>query len=144
MRWLRSRASLALLAAVGIGGCSDSTAPSGCGAPAQQVSSHAPDFSGKVSQVTFEGGNGPAGPIAQFDVWITIPPSVTPNAGVVVAQSAPVFIISAGGRTLASSACAIRSGDQVQVWHDQTVGYGAVQSPAGAPVYNGTQLVIVR
>lgn len=103
-----------------------------------------PDFSATVSKAEFEGGNGPAGPYEQYDIWVVIPPATTANAGVVLGKSVPVFVMRGGG-IAAADAGQIRVGDQIQVWRDPIrVGYGAVQAPPNAPVYTGTQVVIVR
>jgi hypothetical protein len=104
----------------------------------------APDLSGTVSKAEFEGGNGPAGPYSQYDIWLIVPPASSANAGVVVGTSTPVFVRGNNG-LVAVSAADIRVGDQIQVWRDPIfVGYGAVQGPPGAPTYQGTQIVIIR
>ena len=101
------------------------------------------DFSATVRKSEFEGGNGPAGYYAQFDVWLAIPPSSSANAGAVVPVKAPVYIRRSGGLVNATAAD-IHVGDVVEVWHDFRVGYGAVQCPPGAPCYTATQVVIDR
>jgi hypothetical protein len=103
-----------------------------------------PDFSGSVAKAELESGNGPAGPYAQYDLWVIVPPAPTANAGVVVPNSAPVFL-RRGSSLVTSRASEIRVGDRIDVWRDPIlVAYGAVQGPAGAPTYSGTQIVIVR
>ncbi|HEY2065554.1 MAG TPA: hypothetical protein VGG84_06315 [Gemmatimonadaceae bacterium] len=104
----------------------------------------APDISASVAKAEYEGGNGPNGPYAQFDVWLVVPPGAAPNAGVVLPTKAPVFV-RWNGRTYSASGNDIRPGDHVDVWtvaHE--VAYGVVQGPPGAPTYTATQLVIDR
>jgi hypothetical protein len=102
-----------------------------------------PDFSARVYQVEFEGGNGPDGPYSQYDVWVVIPPATTANAGVVVPIRGPVFVRTRDG-IFSSDGSHIRTGDKVDVWHDAGAAYGAVQGPPGAPTYTSTQVVIDR
>lgn len=103
-----------------------------------------PDLSATVANAWYESAYGPAGPYAQFDVWLAVPPSATPNAGVVLPMAAPV-LVRWNGRTYAASGNDIAVGDRVRVWVvPQHVAYGAVQGPPGAPTYTGTQLVIDR
>lgn len=101
------------------------------------------DFAGTVAKNEFESANGPAGPYAQNNIWVVIPPSRSANAGVVVGKSTPVFL-RAGGELTKSTASGIRVGDVIEVWHDPGAGYGAVQAPPNSPVYMGTQIVVNR
>ena len=131
--------------AVSLAGCSIGTGPE-----ANLSIAGPPDFSAAVSKVWYEGGNGPGGPYAQYNVWLAIPPASTTNAGVVVATSAPVFVQSASGRLTVAEAGDIKVGSTIQVWHDRSLTYGAignvgaVQGPPGAPTYSGVQIVIVH
>jgi hypothetical protein len=59
-------------------------------------------------------------------------------------RTAPVFLRSSGGTIAAYSACLIRAGDSVDVWHDGGVAYGSVEAPPDSPAYSGTQLLVVR
>ena len=97
-----------------------------------------------VAKVEFESANGPAGPYSQHNVWVVIAPSAAANAGVVVPNSARVFIRSKEGRLTSAGPADIKVGASIEVWHDSMVGYGAVQGPPGAPTYTGTQVVISR
>jgi hypothetical protein len=133
--------SLAVLAALAFAspGCRSATSPE-----ATLAITTAPDFSGSVAKVELESGNGPAGPYAQYDLWVIVPPASTANAGVVLPMSAPVFLRRDVG-FVTSSASDIRVGDQIDVWRKPvSVAYGVVQGPPGAPTYSGTQIVIVR
>ena len=134
---LVSRAFLSLWVASAVA-CKSGTAPT-----ATLALSTPADFSATVSKVAFENAMGPAGPYSQNDVWVTIPPAAAANAGVVVSRSTPVYIRT-GGRLVSSSASEIRVGDSIDVWHDVSTAYGAVQGPPGAPTYTGTQIVISR
>lgn len=97
-----------------------------------------------MAKVQYENAYGPGGSYAQFDVWLVIPPSAMPNAGVVLPTAAPV-LVRWNGRTYAASGNDIAAGDRVDVWIvPKYVAYGAVQGPPGAPTYTGTQLVIDR
>jgi hypothetical protein len=140
MRVNRHRVVLSsLLSALVFGGgaCTSATSP-------PLLFATAPDLSGTVSKAEFEGGNGPAGPYSQYDIWLIVPPASSANAGVVVGTSTPVFVHGNSG-LVAVSAAEIRVGDQIQVWRDPIhVAYGAVQGPPGAPTYEGTQIVIMR
>jgi hypothetical protein len=132
------RSLLAASAAVAITACSDSTGPE------TQLQIAIPsNFVGTVTKVEYEGGNGPAGYYAQYDVWLVVPPGTTSNAGVVVPVHAPVFT-RRGGAVYTADASDIHVGDQLEVWHDEFVGYGAVQAPPGAPAYTAMQVVIIR
>jgi hypothetical protein len=103
-----------------------------------------PAMTARVAKAEYEAANGPAGPYAQHNLWLIVPPGVMPNAGVVVGSHIPVFI-RRDGRTYAAEGGDVRVGDRVEVWTDPVfVGYGAVQAPPGAPVYHGDQVVIVR
>jgi hypothetical protein len=137
---LRSRRhSLLAACAFAAAACASATDPS-----ATLMITTPPDFSATVSKAELEGGNGPAGPYEQYDLWVVIPPASTANAGVVLPKSAPVFMMRGGG-IAAADAGQIRVGDQIRVWRDPVfVGYGAVQAPPNAPVYRGMQIVIVR
>jgi hypothetical protein len=131
-------ALLSFLVAVGTS-CSGTTTPE-----ATLALTTTPDFSATVSQVTVENGNSPAGPISQIALWVIISPATAANAGVVVGSPVPVFIRSSGRRLTTASRADIHAGDVIDVWHDFTVGYGAVEGPPGAPTYGSTQVVIVR
>lgn len=103
-----------------------------------------PSFNATVAQVTFEGGNGPAGPYAQYNVWVIVPPNTTPNAGVIVPLGTPVFAMNAAGGVDRSSACVLRPGMQVQVWHDFRWVFGSAEAPPGDTAYVGQQVVIAH
>ena len=111
------------------------------GPPADLVLSTPFDFSARVSQIDFEGGNSPNGPYSQYDAWVIVPPGASANAGVVIPTNAPVFVRH-NGQIFSSRVTNVKAGDLVEVWHDKTVGYGAAQAPPGAPVYAATQIVI--
>ena len=137
------RAALTALA-IAVAACSHATGPADTRQEATLVLTTTPDFSATVTKAWYESANGPAGPYAQYDVWVAIAPATSANAGVVVPVKAPVFLRS-GGRLLTASGEDIRAGDRIQVWRDPVfVGYGAVQGPPGAPTYEGRQIVIVR
>lgn len=112
------------------------------GPKADLVLTTPPDFSARVYSVEFEGGNGPGGSYSQQNVWVIIPPATAANAGVVVPTRSPVFVRTRDG-IFSSEARQIRAGDKVEVWHDRTVAFGAVEGP-GAPTYASTQVVIDR
>ena len=139
MRTITSARGVLALLALALAGCSDPAGPS-----ATLTVDPTADFAAYVSKAEYESANGPAGPYAQYDLWLIIPPSQTANAGVVLPLSAPVYLRD-GGRTRLASGADIRVGDQVQIWHDHLhVSHGAVQAPPGAPGYVGTQVIIVR
>jgi hypothetical protein len=102
-----------------------------------------PAFSASVYSAKSEAGISPEGPYSQTDVWLIIPPAAGPNAGVIVPTRSAVFLRTADG-IFSSDGDHIRTGDKVEVWHDASVAYGAVQGPPGAPTYRGTQIVIDR
>lgn len=140
-RWL-----IVLMALAGTG-CSDSTGSDGggnCALTTVAFSLTPADLSARVSTVTFDNEIGPWGPLNQYNLWLTIAPSIAPNAGLVVGKAVPVFVQVGSTPVMASSACAIAVGDSLHVWHDATVVYGAVEAPPGAPAYYGTQVLIVR
>ena len=132
--------SLSTISLVALSACSSSSA---LGPPSTLVLSTPPDFSATVSKVDYESANGPAGPYSQYDAWVIVPPAVSANAGVVVPTSLPVFVRH-NGQIYSSSASSIKVGDRVEVWHNVSVVYGAVQGPPGAPTYESTQVVIDR
>lgn len=104
-----------------------------------------PNFAATVVKVEFESANGPGfGLYSQYNVWVAIPPASTATAGVVVATSAPVFLRSNSGRITSADAGDINVGSTIEVWHLGGAGYGALQAPPGAPVYDGDQIVIMR
>lgn len=121
--------------------CRSTTAPGGA---ATLALSTVPDFSGTVAQARAESAVGPGGAYSQYDVWVTVPPATAASAGVVVPLATPVFVRSDGNTLTAARPADIRVGDAVQVWHDRTAAYGAVQGPPEAPTYTGTQIVVVR
>lgn len=118
--------------------------PPSCPVSTAAPMSTPPSFSASVAQVTFEGGNGPAGPYAQYNVWVIVPPNTTANAGVIVPLATQVFAMNAAGGVDRSSACALRSGMQVQVWHDFRWVFGSAEAPPGDTAYVGQQVVIVH
>ena len=127
-----------------LGTACGATAESALGPPATLALTTAPDLTGTVARADAENAVGPEGPYSQVDVWLTVPPATAANAGVVVPLKTPVFVRGRGGAVTAAAPGDIRAGDAVEVWHDQVVGYGAVQGPPGAPTYFGTQVVIDR
>src|SRR5262245_5213197 len=126
---------LTVVALAAFAGCDSPTAPD------ELVVTGAPDLTAVVTHATYESGMTPAGYMSQYDLWISTSPARTSDAGVVVGSSTPVFIRINGQLHRASSA-SFKVGDAVQVWHDGTVGYGAVESPPGKPCYVSTQVVI--
>ena len=114
------------------------------GPPATLVLNTPPDFTATVAKVEVESANGPAGPYSQHNVWLVIPPGTAPNAGLVVANATPVFVRTRDG-IFSSNGGGLSVGDQVEVWHDIQVAYGAAEGPPGAPTYlNLKQIVIDR
>ena len=121
------------------GACESSTSPS-----ATLTLTTAPDFTGTVAKSAFESANGPAGPYAQYDIWVIVPPGSSANVGVVLPLTAPVFVQSGAGLVRARGSD-IRVGDRIRVWRNPDfAAYGAVQGPPGAPTYEGRQVVILR
>jgi hypothetical protein len=138
-KWIPAVAAVLLAAACGAG--DPGTGPLQEAVP---VLSGPPALTARVARAEYEQANGPAGPYAQHDLWVIVPPGVVPNAGVVVGTRTPVFI-RLDGRTYAARGSDVRVGDRVEIWTDLArAGYGAVQAPPGAPVYLGDQVVIVR
>jgi hypothetical protein len=82
--------------------------------------------------------------MSQYELWLTISPAISANAGLIVGRNVPVFVRSPAGTVMPASACSIAQGDLVEVWHDLSVTYGAVEAPPSAPAYFGTQVVIRR
>lgn len=114
------------------------------GPKANLVVTTAPDFSARVYSVQYEAGNGPgAGPYSQHNVWVVIAPATAANAGVVVPTASPVFVRTRDGIFL-SDGNQIKAGDNVEIWHDRTTAFGAVEGPPGSPTYTSTQVVIDR
>lgn len=124
---------------IGLVACSNSI---NLGPPATLALSTPPDFTATVTKVEFEGGNGPAGPYAQHNVWLVIPPGTAPNAGLVVGKTTPVFVRTHDG-IFSSDATGIRVGDKVEVWHDIQIAYGAVEGPPGSPTYSNLKQVVI-
>ena len=117
-----------------------------CGSPAGPGStslSTPPDFTAAVTWVDYQDFYSPAGHVRQYDLWVATPPGSPANTGVVIGRATPVFLRGPGGNLTPSAPDAIRAGEAIEVWHDATVGYGAVQAPPGAPVYSGIQIVIL-
>lgn len=102
-----------------------------------------PDLTAVVFQTTYENGSSPEGPLSQYAVWIGAPGGASADAGVVVGRDTPVFI-RAGDRLMHATGGTIAVGDTIEVWRDESVAYGAVEAPPGAPCYRGTQIVILR
>ena len=137
--------SAQLLIVLGVAACGDPAGPvaNATGAADTLVIKTAPDFVGVVTRNMHEEGWTPAGFwMDQYAVWVAIPPSDTGDAGVVVGRLTPVFVSNRFGLARAASGGSIVVGDSIHVWHDQTVGYGAVEAPTGAPCYEGTQIVV--
>jgi len=148
MREHLRRNSLLLALTVSAAGCRDSTAPALCrdstAAATTLPIAGPPDFVARVTSNTHHEFFAPSGYwVSQYEVWVAIPPSLSANAGVVVAAARPVFVSSCGVLERVTPA-AIAPGDAIQVWHDATVGYGSTQAPSDAPAYRGTQIVILR
>jgi len=104
----------------------------------------APDFTGIVVKVTAESGAGPAGRFSQRDVWLAVTGASKTTAGVVVPLTTPVFIRGSDGAVHAARVTDIGEWQSIQVWHDASVAYGAVQGPPGAPTYTAVQVVIIQ
>lgn len=134
MRYNRSALAFTSIGAVLVTACATAALPD-----AQDSST----LLGRVVQSTNESGYTPEGYSSQYAVWIAIAPSPSANAGVVVNASAAVYL-SRGGIVVSTIAGSIRTGDSVQVWRDNTVAYGAVEAPPGAPCYSATKVVILR
>lgn len=132
MRFRRSLLVVPLLAA-----CARSTAPGGLAIEGD------PDLVASVARVEYSAGNTPAGYVAQYNVWLVVPPGSAPNAGVVLPMRTPVFVRQ-GGEDFPATLQDIHLLDPIELWHDRTVGYGAVECPPNAPCYTGTQVVILR
>lgn len=135
---MRPRLSLiSCVYVVSLAACSSMLGP-----PATLVVSTPPDFTAIVTRAYVESGNGPEGFYSQRDVWLAIPPSTVANAGLIVGKSTPTFVRT-GGAVFSSSASAIKAGDRIEVWHDYQVGYGAAESPPGAPLYLNIKQVVI-
>jgi hypothetical protein len=138
------RVLIPLAAVVGIAGCSAADPdPSLVQSGSTPVLTRAPDLTATVTMDTLQAGYTPEGYLSQYDVWVAIAPSTAADAGVVFGASTPVFT-STGGVLTRATAASIAVGDVIQIWHDATVAYGAVQAPPGAPAYSGTQVVVLR
>ena len=83
--YLLAGASLACGSSAATGPCVPTPVDSACLAGP-------PTFVAVVTRITHERGTSPAGPIDQYDFWMTIPPSPTPNVGVVAWAGVPVFL----------------------------------------------------
>lgn len=127
--------------------CSGDTPTQAIGGPCPQTSA-APlgtpaDFSAVVNRNAYEGGSSPIGNLSQYDLWVNVG-SVAPNAGVLVPGSAaPVFRMTGSGALTPATICDVQPGDSIQVWVGFGVTRGAVESPPGTPLFDGTQVVIV-
>jgi hypothetical protein len=101
-------------------------------------------FTALVAKAYLEEGNGPNGFYSQHNLWVIISPGTSPNAGVLVSRNTSVVLSHDGQRTPATAAD-IRAGDRVEVVRDPvSVGYGAVQSPPGTPLYDAVEVVILH
>lgn len=141
---MRSIVPLFTLMLAGALGCDSPMDSAICETTVKAPLSTAPDFVARVSTIHFENGISPAGPLSQYELWLTISPATSPNAGLVVGRNVPVFIRSSGGTVMPASACALSFGDTLEVWHDESVAYGSVQAPPAAPAYFGTQVIVRR
>ncbi len=104
----------------------------------------APDLEGRVERVKIEEGIMPGGYRSQLVLWLAIPPSATPSAGVVMGRPGPVFVQYGGRRAAAIDRDSIQIGDRIKVWRRDGAASGSVQAPPGAPSYSARQIVIVR
>lgn len=139
------RSIVEVLVLPGLGAaCKNAAGPQTCGGSTATYSSTAPNFLATVSQVTFESGWTPAGfYLRQYDLWLARPPATTPDAGLVLIESIPVFERAQDGTLTRTTACAINVGDILDVWY-RGWALGAVQAPPGDTTYFATQVVIHR
>jgi len=140
----RSLATVQLLLPVWLGAACNSPADQPpCLVTTALFSSTAPNFVGTTSKVTYESGPAPAGSNqAQYDLWLAVLPGTKPNVGVLLKNSTPVFERVQNGTVTPSSACAIKTGDVLEVSHDFRWAFGAVEAPPGDTLYFATQIVI--
>jgi len=127
--------------------CNNSAGPdAGNCAPAPGTfSPTAPDFVATVSQIMYESGHTPAGfDMSQYAVWLTVPPHMSPNAGVILSRSTPVFERPLTGGVRPTAACTIHVGDMLEVWHDWRWALGAAEAPPGDTLYFPTQILVRR
>jgi hypothetical protein len=102
-----------------------------------------------VSSITIERGWTPAGfYLVQYDLFLTRAPATNPNVGVVLADTlphpTPVFERAGDGTLTPSTACAIKVGDVLDVWHTGNWALGAAQAPPGDTAFEAAQIVIHR
>lgn len=136
--------AIAVVAALSAG-CNNAADPGNCFQATGAFSSTTPDFVAVVSQITYESGPTPAGiEMAQYAVWLTVSPYTSPNAGVLLARSTPVFTPAVSGGLRLTAACTIHVGDMLEVWHDNQWALGTVEAPPGDTLYFPTQVVVRR
>jgi len=136
--------ALPLLAVTSVA-CTNPAAPVNCFQATSTFASTPPDFVARVSKITYENGPAPSGfDMAQFAVWVTVSPHTSPNAGIVLSRSTPVFERLLNGTARTTAACTIHVGDRLDVWHDKHWALGAVEAPPGDTLYFPTQILIRR
>jgi len=119
--------------------------PGDCSPAPGTFSPTAPDFVATVSQITYESGHSPAGfDLAQYAVWLIVPPNTSPNAGVILGRSTPVFERPLTDGVRPTAACTIHVGDMLEVWHDWRWALGAAEAPPGDTLYVPTQILVRR
>ncbi len=147
MRNSPRRLVMAGLAGLILAGCNQRTLTGtgpDCSASLTLLRTSAPDFAARLESVFVESGNTPAGPHYQRNLWLTIAPATSANAGVIVGRATPVFLQSGSGAPEPVTACDLTAGDSLVIWHDESVAYGSVEGPPGAPSYFATQVLIIR
>jgi hypothetical protein len=91
-----------------------------------------PNFVARVVTACRASGVYPGiGPNWQVELVVAILPAIEGNAGVVVARTTPVFMRRGAGSLSATPPDSFVSGDELEVWHDGSYAFGAVQSPPG-------------
>ena len=125
--------------AAAVFGCSESTAPTNT-----VPLTTAPDFSGLVTKAETQNFNAPSGYyVSQRVAWVAIAPANRANAGVIIGRNVAVFIRLPSGEMIKSNFGAVMPNEAVQVWHDRSTAYGAVEAPPGSPAYSAVQVVIM-
>jgi hypothetical protein len=138
-----------VLAAMGAA-CNNATGdPPSCLGSTATFSPTAPNFVAPVSNITIERGWTPGGFYeVQYDLFLARPPATTPDVGVMLSDTGPhptpVFERAGDGSVTPSTACAIKVGDVLDVWHTGHWALGSAEAPPGDTAFEGAQIVIHR
>ncbi len=123
--------------------------PQTCLGSTATFSPTAPNFVASVANITIERGWAPSGfYLVQYDLFLARPPATTPDVGIVLSDTGPhptpVYERATDGTLSPSTACAIKVGDVLDVWHTGFWVFGSAQAPPGDTAFEAVQIVIHR